>query len=105
MRFSTRIRAAGIVMACTAVAVPVPALAASAAPAAPAAVHKCTATIPWIGIGADGGFAGGQGYVLEFSNTGKTACTIKGSPRVIALWRGQQVGHAACGVPELGHWS
>ncbi len=95
MRFNMRIRAAGIVMACTAIAVPASAFAASAVSAAPAAVHKCTATIPWIGIGADGGFAGGQGHMLEFSNTGKTACTIKGSPRVIALWRGQQVGHAA----------
>lgn len=95
MRFNMRIRAAGIVMACTAIAVPASASAASAVSAAPAAVHKCTATIPWIGIGADGGFAGGQGHMLEFSNTGKTACTIKGSPRVIALWRGQQIGHAA----------
>ena len=95
MRFNMRVRAAGIVIACTAIAVPVSAFAASAVSAAPASVHKCTATIPWIGIGADGGFAGGQGYVLEFSNTGKAACTIKGAPRVIALWRGQQVGHAA----------
>ena len=95
MRFNLRIRAAGIVMACTAIAVPALAFAASAVSAAPAAVHKCTATIPWIGIGADGGFAGGQGHMLEFSNAGKTACTITGSPRVIALWRGQQAGHAA----------
>ena len=99
MRSNIRIRAAGIVIACAAIAVPVSAFAASAVPAAPTAVHRCTATIPWIGIGADGGFAGGQGYVLEFSNTGKAACTIKGSPRVIALWRGQQVGRAARTAP------
>ena len=74
----------------------VSAVAASTVSAAPAAVHKCTATIPWIGIGADGGLRGrGHGYVLEFSNTGKAACTIKGAPRVIALRFGQQVGHAA----------
>jgi hypothetical protein len=95
MRVNIRTRAAGIVIACTAIAVPVSAVAASTVSAAPAAVHKCTATIPWIGIGADGGFAGGHGYVLEFSNKGKAACTIKGAPRVVALRFGQQVGHAA----------
>ena len=56
------------------VAVPLAAASAAATPA-------CTTTVNWIGLPGDG-YAGGQVVQLEFSNTGKVACTLT----VIPAW-------------------
>jgi hypothetical protein len=44
----------------------------------------CTAasTQAWLGLGAGGGHAGAVEVPLEFSNTGRQACTVTGYPRV-----------------------
>lgn len=41
------------------------------------------------------GYAGGAGYVVEFSNIGKTACTVEGYPTVTLTENGKQVGLAS----------
>jgi hypothetical protein len=38
------------------------------------------------------GYAGGAGYVIEFSNIGKVACTVGGYPTVRLTSNGKQVG-------------
>lgn len=38
------------------------------------------------------GYAGGAGYVVEFSNIGTTACTVMGYPTVRLTENGKQVG-------------
>lgn len=46
------------------------------------------------------GFAGGVGYVLEFSNTGTSVCKVDGFPKVTVTENGTQVGlKAATGGP------
>jgi hypothetical protein len=44
------------------------------------------------------GFAGGVGYSLEFSNVSHSACTLQGTPKIVAIRsNGQQVGPAVGG--------
>jgi hypothetical protein len=38
------------------------------------------------------GYAGGAGYVVEFSNIGTTTCTVQGNPTVVLTKNGKQVG-------------
>lgn len=87
----TRGLAAGIALAAPAILLTV---AASAAPAHPtvAPAPACrTSLLTW--FAPDGnGFAGGAGYVVEFSNTGKATCTVKGYPTVKLTRNGKQVG-------------
>lgn len=95
-------------MACAAILLPASALATSAAspsPAHPAAVPRCVNAHPafrggafvWLGLPGNG-FTGGVVYVLEMTNTGRRACTLRGSPRVAAVTAtGSQVGKSAGG--------
>jgi hypothetical protein len=85
------------VIACAAIVIPAAALAATAAPAA--ASHRGAVTVPvcrkagqdgafvWVGLPGDG-FAGGVGYQLEVSNTGRHTCTLRGVPRLGAVLPG-----------------
>jgi hypothetical protein len=95
---ATRRLAAGVALACAAVALPAAALAASGAPsrqgAAAAAVPGCTAasTEVWLGLPGDG-TAGTTFYQLEFSNVGRHTCSLFGHPGVSAVnIHGHQVG-------------
>jgi hypothetical protein len=72
---------------------------ATASPARPAAVPACSSTVQyggsfetWFASPDGNGWAGGAGYVIEFSNTGTVTCTIKGYPRVALTENGKQVG-------------
>ena len=38
------------------------------------------------------GYAGGAGYVVEFSNIGRTACRVRGYPTVMLTKNGRRVG-------------
>jgi Protein of unknown function (DUF4232) len=50
----------------------------------------------WLGLGLGGGTAGSTYYPLEFSNVGRTACSLNGYPGVSAYGSsGAQVGPAA----------
>ncbi|HUZ34805.1 MAG TPA: DUF4232 domain-containing protein [Streptosporangiaceae bacterium] len=81
--------AAGIALAAPAIMVTV---AASAAPARPAALPACgTSLLTWFAPQGNG-FTGGAGYVVEFSNIGTTTCTVKGFPTVKLTENGNQVG-------------
>jgi len=87
----TRGFAAGIALAAPAILLT---MAASALPvhptaASPPACGKSLET--WFAPEGDG-FAGGAGYVVEFSNTGKATCTVKGYPTVKLTENGKQVG-------------
>jgi hypothetical protein len=85
---------AAAALACAVIAIPVAALAASAAPGA-APAHGAV-TVPychpagqggafvWLGEPSNG-FAGGVVYQLEVSNTGRSACTLHGVPRLGAV--------------------
>lgn len=98
-------------IACAAALIPAAALAASsslAAPGAgghqPGAVPPCAAgtsaqrqTFAWLAAPGDG-YAGGVTYPLEFSNVGHHACTLQGTPKIVAIAsNGKQVGPAAGG--------
>jgi Protein of unknown function (DUF4232) len=82
---------------------------ANAIAAAPARDRTATApdgcsvadTQIWLGVGEGGGFAGGYGLPLEFSNVGQRTCTLYGYPDVSA-YRGalRQVGPAALRMRE-----
>lgn len=48
------------------------------------------------------GYAGGAGYVVEFSNIGRTACRVRGYPTVMLTKNGRKVGQKSrnfAGVP------
>jgi Protein of unknown function (DUF4232) len=95
MRASRRL-AAGVAVACAAIALPAAALAASGTPSRPAtaAAPACGAasTQVWLGIPGDG-TAGAVFYELEFSNIGHHTCSLFGYPGVSAVnGHGQQVG-------------
>jgi hypothetical protein len=99
MRFTTRAGrrlAVGIGLASAAVLLPTAALAASAGPSAAAhpAVARCHSANTRIWIGQPGDGALGHSYFqLEFSNIGKSACTLYGYPGVSAYdVHGHQVG-------------
>jgi hypothetical protein len=87
----TRGLTAGIALAASAVLLPA---AASAAPArtAAAAPPACSTSLEaWFAPEGDG-FAGGAGYVVEFSNIGMATCTVTGYPTVKLTENGTQVG-------------
>ena len=68
--------------------------AAAAAPARPGVTPApaCGASLEtWFAPEGDG-FAGGAGYVVEFSNTGSAACTVAGYPTVKLTENGKPVG-------------
>ena len=67
-----------------------------------AVVPGCTAagTQIWLGVGEGGGFAGGYGLPLEFSNIGHRACTLSGYPGVSAFRGTGQIGPAASRIRE-----
>jgi hypothetical protein len=102
-------------LAGTAIALPTAALASSAAPAGTAghqvaraghgdAVSPCRGgsserpTEVW-SPGLGDGYAGGVTYQIEFSNTGHAACTLRGSPRVVPVSDGHQIGEPGGGTP------
>jgi hypothetical protein len=105
------------VIACSAALIPAAALAATRSLAAPgtgahqtaAAVPHCRAgvspqrqTFVWV-AGPGDGYTGGVVYPLEFSNVGHHACTLQGTPKIVAIRsNGQQVGPAA-GGGTAGH--
>ncbi|HUZ51801.1 MAG TPA: DUF4232 domain-containing protein [Streptosporangiaceae bacterium] len=109
-------RIATIALACSAVALPVAAVALPTATAEPTAtaqptadharhdeqaaraVHRCTtfSTTTWLGLGNGGGTLGTIFYPIEFSNTGKQTCTLFGYPGVSAIsGSGHQIGQPA----------
>jgi hypothetical protein len=79
-----------------AVAIPV-AIPVAMASAAPASAPACKTTVNWIGLPGDG-YAGGETVQLEFSNTGKVACTLYGHPGAAQMDAGKQVGLPAVWV-------
>jgi hypothetical protein len=96
-------------IACSAALIPAAALAAASSPAA--AAHQTAAALPhcaagtlshpqtfvWLATPGDG-FAGGVSYALEFSNVSHSACTLQGTPKIVAIrGNGQQVGPAVGG--------
>lgn len=99
-------------IACSAALIPAAALASASSPAAPgaatqqaaAALPRCAAgtvshpqTFAWLATPGNG-FAGGVSYSLEFSNVGHSACTLQGTPKIVAIRsNGQQVGPAVGG--------
>jgi Protein of unknown function (DUF4232) len=95
MRASRRL-AAGVALACAAIALPAAALAASSTPSRPAtaAAPGCAAasTQVWLGIPGNG-TAGAVFYQLEISNVGHHTCSLFGYPGVSAVnGSGRQVG-------------
>jgi Protein of unknown function (DUF4232) len=94
---------AGLAVACAAILLPAAALAASSAPSTQhhhaAAAPRCGIAHPalkggafvWSGNPGDG-FAGGQGFELEITNTGRHPCTLRGVPGVAAVRHGHLVG-------------
>jgi Protein of unknown function (DUF4232) len=96
-------------IACAVALIPAAALAATSTPAAAAhraaaAIPHCTAgtfprlrTFVWV-AGTGDGYAGGAVYPLEFSNISNHSCTLRGTPRIVAIGgNGQQVGLTAGG--------
>jgi uncharacterized protein DUF4232 len=98
-------------IACSAALTPAAALAAADSPAAPGAAAQTAATLPRCAAGTvshpqtfawlatpGNGFAGGVSYPLEFSNVSHRACTLQGTPKIVAIRsNGQQVGPAVGG--------
>ena len=87
-------------VACCTVALLSLGIAVGAAPAGGSAgphTSPCSAanTQVWLGFGAGGGYAGGVGLPLEFSNVGRRTCTLYGYPGVSATRGATQVGPAA----------
>src|SRR5215467_4309068 len=99
-------------IACSAALIPAAAMAAAGSPAAPgAAARQAAAALPhcaastvsrpqtfvWLARPGDG-FTGGVSYALEFSNVGRRACTLQGTPKIVAIRNnGQQAGSAVGG--------
>jgi hypothetical protein len=95
-------------LAGTAIALPTAALASSSAPAGPARPARALApcrggasqrpTEVWAANLGDG-YTGGISYEIEFSNTGRMACTLQGSPRVVPVSDGHRIGEPGGGTP------
>jgi Protein of unknown function (DUF4232) len=90
--------ALGAAVVVTSGAVGIAVMSAQAAPVGPVATPSCSASAAfgsgfttWFPPQGDG-FAGGVGYVLEFSNTGTSVCTVDGFPKVTLTENGRQVG-------------
>lgn len=95
--------ALGVAVALAGGAVGTAAMSAQAAPVAPPSCSASPASgsgfTTWFPPQGDG-FAGGVGYVLEFSNTGTSVCKVDGFPKVTVTENGTQVGlKAATGGP------
>jgi Protein of unknown function (DUF4232) len=72
--------------------------AASAAPAAPAAISRCLAgnLAVWVNADSADGTAGTTYFTLDYTNTGRTTCSLFGFPGVSATTLGgAQIGKAA----------
>jgi hypothetical protein len=83
--------AAGIALTAPAILLTATASTALAHPTA-TPVRACSGSLEtWFAPEGDG-FAGGASYVVEFSNTGKSTCTVKGIPKVTLTENGKQVG-------------
>jgi Protein of unknown function (DUF4232) len=65
---------------------------ARAATAASTARAACGSSLETWFAPQGNGYAGGAGYVVEFSNIGKATCTVKGYPTVRLTENGKQVG-------------
>ena len=87
----TRGLAAGIALAAPAILLTAAASAALARPAA-TPVRTCGGSLETWFAPEGNGFAGGASFVVEFSNTGKRTCTVKGFPKVTLTENGKQVG-------------
>jgi hypothetical protein len=97
-------------LAGTAIALPTAALASSAAPTGHQGTARVSALSPchggpgirptevWASNLGDG-FAGGVVFQLEISNTGRTSCTLQGSPLVVPFAKGHRIGEPAGGTP------
>jgi hypothetical protein len=109
--FSVRQLTGMAAIACAAALIPAAALAAASPSAAGAAARQTAAAVPhctagasyhpltfeWLG-GSGDGYAGGVVYPLEFSNVSHHACTLQGTPKIVAIGdHGQQVGLTAGG--------
>src|SRR5690349_13109302 len=97
MKLSLAARIAIVGAACAAAAVPVMALAGAGRIAHPdaSAVPWCSSqsTTTWLGLGNGGGTLGTTFYPVEFSNTGRVACSLSGYPTLFAVsGTGAQVG-------------
>jgi hypothetical protein len=72
-----------------------------AAVAAPSVSRACGSNLlTWFSPQGNG-YAGGAGYVIEFSNIGTTACTVRGYPTVTLTENGRQVGLASRNDPSV----
>lgn len=90
------------------------ALAPAAASAATSAPHHATASVPKCGVATPAlrggafvwssnlgdGFAGGAGYELEVTNTGRHSCTLQGVPGLAAIHNGHLVGSKIPASPK-----
>ena len=98
-------------IACSAALIPAAALAAASSPAAPGAATQTAVALPhcaagtvshpqtfvWLAMPGDG-YTGGVVYSLEFSNVSHSACTLQGTPKIVAIRsNGQQAGSAVGG--------
>ena len=92
-------RIAAAAITCTAIVIPTAALASVGSPAgaaSPARAPGCATAglVVWLTPG--GGYAGGYGYTLEFTNLSGHACTLRGYPGVSAVsLSGLQLGSPA----------
>ena len=71
---------------------------ASAASTAPAAISKCSAgnLAVWVNADSDNGTAGTTFFTLDYTNTGRSTCSLDGYPGVSATTlTGAQIGRAA----------
>jgi len=103
MKLGLAARIAIVATACSAAAIPVMALAGSGRIDHPRvlAVAGCTSssTTTWLGLGNGGGTLGTTFYPVEFSNTGRVACSLFGYPTVFAVsGAGRQIG-----LPSVAH--
>jgi hypothetical protein len=92
----------GTALLCAAALLPGTAMASTVMPAKAGGVAwgiprcKASQTQTWLGLGLGGGTAGTIFYPLEFTNTGRHACTLSGYPRVAALTKGgHQIGKSS----------
>jgi Domain of unknown function (DUF4232) len=83
--------AAGVALATPVMLLSAAAAAAPAHPGVTSAPACGTSLETWFAPEGDG-FAGGAGYVVEFSNIGSAACTVTGFPTVKLTENGKQVG-------------
>jgi hypothetical protein len=91
-----------VAIGCAAVMAPAVALAASSAPAKPAATPPCKGSSieAWLGLNGDGAAAGTTFYPLEFTNDGfhTRTCYLAGKPTMYAVnGKGQRIGPVLAG--------